>query len=109
MLDWSSGNWRQHVPPGFHGLPDLTFCDFFLWGFIKDNVYAPPLPQNLEELKNRIHTAITSVMKDMLARVWEEFEYRCDIAHVVDRGHIEHLYSELDRFVNMSKVYVYSF
>ena len=24
--------------------PDLTVCDFFLWGFVKDNVYVPPLP-----------------------------------------------------------------
>ena len=23
---------------------DLIPCDFFLWGFIKDNVFAPPLP-----------------------------------------------------------------
>ncbi|PNF28849.1 hypothetical protein B7P43_G04437 [Cryptotermes secundus] len=25
--------------------PDLTPCDFFLWGFVKDEVYVPPLPQ----------------------------------------------------------------
>ena len=46
--------------------PDLTPCDFFLWGFIKDTVYVPPLPQNLEKLKNRIRTAIQSVTTDML-------------------------------------------
>jgi hypothetical protein len=22
--------------------PDMTVCDFFLWGFVKDNVYSPP-------------------------------------------------------------------
>ena len=39
--------------------PNLTPCDFFLLGFVKDNVYVPPLPQNLEELKNRIRTVLT--------------------------------------------------
>ncbi|PSN45309.1 hypothetical protein C0J52_12489 [Blattella germanica] len=45
---------------------------------------------NLEELKNRIHTAIRSVRMDMLIRVWQEFQYRCDIVRVAG-GHIEHL------------------
>ena len=30
--------------------PDLTPCDFFLWGFVKDSVYVPPLPMSLREL-----------------------------------------------------------
>ncbi|KAJ4441195.1 hypothetical protein ANN_11046 [Periplaneta americana] len=30
--------------------PDMTACDFFLWG-IKDSVFVPPLPRDLEELK----------------------------------------------------------
>uniref|UniRef100_T1I6D7 Uncharacterized protein n=1 Tax=Rhodnius prolixus TaxID=13249 RepID=T1I6D7_RHOPR len=67
----------------------LLFC--FLWGFIKDTVYVPPLPQNLDELKNRIRTAITSMIPDMLSRVWQEFVYRCDIVRVAGGGHIEHL------------------
>jgi hypothetical protein len=28
-------------PPGS---PDLTPCDFFLWGYVKDKVYVPTLP-----------------------------------------------------------------
>ena len=43
--------------------------DLILWGFVND-VYLPPLPQTLEELKNRIHTAIRVTM-DMLTRVWQ--------------------------------------
>ena len=31
--------------------PDLTVCDFFLWGFIMDTVYVPPLPKTLPELQ----------------------------------------------------------
>jgi hypothetical protein len=29
---------------------DLTAMDFFLWGFVKDNVYVHPLPTTLHEL-----------------------------------------------------------
>jgi hypothetical protein len=31
--------------------------DFFLWGFVKANVYVPPLPTTLPELKTRIREA----------------------------------------------------
>ncbi|CAB4013011.1 Hypothetical predicted protein [Paramuricea clavata] len=31
--------------------PDLTPCDFFLWGYLKSRVYQTP-PQNLEDLRN---------------------------------------------------------
>jgi hypothetical protein len=32
--------------------------DFFLWGFLKVEVYVPPMPINLKNLKDRIRTAI---------------------------------------------------
>ena len=34
-----------------HRSPDCTPCDFFLWGFVKDKVYMPPLTANLPELR----------------------------------------------------------
>ncbi|PNF14304.1 hypothetical protein B7P43_G06787 [Cryptotermes secundus] len=71
--------------------PDLTVCDFFLWGYVKDHVYVPPLPTNLDDLKHRITTAINSVHRDMLIRAWEEFSYRIDVARAAGGGHIEHL------------------
>jgi hypothetical protein len=62
--------------------PDFMTCDFFFWGYVKDAVYVPPLPTTLDELKNLIVTAVESVTNDMLGRVWEEFEYRLDVARV---------------------------
>src|SRR5215510_5864562 len=59
--------------------PDLTVCEYFLWGFIKDSVYVPPLPATVIELRNRITAAVESVHPDMLAKVWDEFDYRMDI------------------------------
>jgi hypothetical protein len=44
--------------------PDATPCDFFLWGYAKDQVYVPPLPANIPELKVRIRTATETITAD---------------------------------------------
>lgn len=71
--------------------PDLTPCDFFLWGYIKDSVYVPPLPADMNDLRRRITAAVDSINRNMLARVWTELEYRLDICRVTNGAHIEHL------------------
>jgi len=71
--------------------PDLTVCDFFLWGNVKDRVYVPPLPTTLNELRHRITAAVAAVTKDMLADVWTELDYRLDVCRASGGGHIEHL------------------
>jgi hypothetical protein len=37
---------------------------------------VPPLATNLDDLKNRITAAVTSVEEDTLRSVWDEFSYR---------------------------------
>ena len=37
--------------------PDVTVCDFFLWGYTKNKVYETPI-QNLEQLQERITEVI---------------------------------------------------
>jgi len=71
--------------------PHLTVCDFFLCGFVKDNVYVPPLPKTLPELRERINTAVGNVTQDRLERVWREWEYRLDICRVTRGAHIERI------------------
>ncbi|PSN43404.1 hypothetical protein C0J52_26690, partial [Blattella germanica] len=71
--------------------PDMTPCDFFLWGCIKDKVFVPPLPRDLVELRGRIRDAFAAITRDMLARVWVEMEYRLDICRVTKGAHIESL------------------
>jgi hypothetical protein len=61
-----------------------------LWGYIKDNVYVPPLPTTLDDLTERITHVINSMDRGMLQRVWEEF-YRLDVVRAAGGGHIEHL------------------
>jgi hypothetical protein len=43
-----------------HRLPDLMPMDFSYGGCIIDQVYVPPLPNNLQELKDKIHQALES-------------------------------------------------
>ncbi|KAJ4451225.1 hypothetical protein ANN_02685 [Periplaneta americana] len=71
--------------------PDMIACGFFIWGYLKDRVFVPPLPRDLEELKTRIREAAATVTEDMLKRVWEEFDYRLDICRVTRGSHIESL------------------
>ncbi|KAJ4426719.1 hypothetical protein ANN_26518 [Periplaneta americana] len=40
--------------------PDLTTPDFFLWGYLKDRVYAT-LPQTLDDLKHNITQEIQAI------------------------------------------------
>ena len=51
----------------------------------------PPLPANLEDLRNRITGAVALADRDMLTRVWKEMGYRIDVYRITKGGHIEHL------------------
>jgi hypothetical protein len=77
--------------PWLPSSPDLTPCDFFLWGYVKDKVYVPPLPRELPELQQRIVAAVDTIDVDQLQRVWQELDYRIDVCRVTRGGHMEHL------------------
>ena len=69
---------------------DLTPCDF-LWGFVKDTAFVPPVPANLQELRDRITAAVALIDRDMLTHVWNELDYWLDVCHIRQGGQIEHL------------------
>jgi len=71
--------------------PDATPCDFFLWGYVKDQVYVPTVPANIPEQKVRIRTAIENITADMLQTVWNELDYRFDVCRITKDAYIEHL------------------
>ena len=75
--------------------PDLFLCDFFLWVYEKGLVFVPPLPANIEKMKQRITAALETVIKDMLQRVWHELEYRINGCRVTGGAHIEHLWKSV--------------
>ena len=51
--------------------PDITPLDFFLWVYVKDNVFSTPIP-NITNLK-------TKITEDMLENTWREINYRLDV------------------------------
>ena len=71
--------------------PDTTPCIFFLWGYIKDRVYVPPIPRDLPQMRQRTAEAVAAIDRKTLHRVWQELHYRIDICRITQGGHIEHL------------------
>jgi hypothetical protein len=59
--------------------PDITPCDFFRWGYVKDRVFFPSLSRDLADLKARTIAAVKNIDTPMLTRVWQELEYRIDV------------------------------
>ena len=68
--------------------PDLTPLDFFLWGYVKTQVYKTPV-HNLEILKTRITLAVASITRDMLTNTWRSLKQR--LQQLVKNGgqHVE--------------------
>ena len=52
-----------------------------------DQIYVPPLPASIPELKVRIRTAIETITADMLQTVWNELDYRVDVC-IITKVHI---------------------
>jgi hypothetical protein len=58
---------------------------------VKDQVYVPPLPTSIPELKVRIRTVIETITTDTLRTAWNELDYRVDVCRITKGAHIEHL------------------
>jgi hypothetical protein len=68
--------------------PDITPLDFFLWGYVKDKVYASRVTR-VEDLKTRIRDVITTIDGGMLSRTWEQLEFRLDVLRATQSAKIE--------------------
>ncbi|GBO35361.1 hypothetical protein AVEN_41616-1 [Araneus ventricosus] len=69
--------------------PDMNPLNFFLWGYIKQRVYATP-PPILIELRNRITDACACVSPAMLYNVQREVQSRVQMCIVAEGYHFEH-------------------
>jgi len=67
---------------------------FLLWGFAKDNVYVLALPTSLHELRTLIRESCSRSDYEIICDVWQEIEYRVDVAGATRGAHIE-LYYDL--------------
>jgi len=71
--------------------PYITPCNFFLWGWVKEKLFIPPLPRDLVDLKAQIIAAVKNIDAPMLTRVWQELEYCMDVCRFTYGAHIEYL------------------
>jgi hypothetical protein len=55
--------------------PDLSPCDFFLWGYLKEKVFKHR-PRSLEDLKERIQQEIDAIPPGITRRVMMNFRER---------------------------------
>ena len=63
----------------------------YVFFYLIEQVYVPPLPASIPELKVRIRTAIQTITADMLQTVWNELDYHVDVCRITKCAHIEHL------------------
>jgi hypothetical protein len=58
---------------------------------VKDNVYMPPMPVDLQEFRDRIVNAVYLVHDSFSNKPWHELEYRLDVCRITRVSHIERL------------------
>ena len=70
--------------------PDLTPCDFFLWGYLKNEVYTMP-PLNLEDLRLRIEVQVGILKErpDMIMRSFGSMQTRVNRCVERNGRHVE--------------------
>lgn len=70
--------------------PDLNPLDFFVWGYIKDIVYATPV-NTREELLQRIENAAQTITPQHLLNVRHSLTHRSQLCVDQNGGHFEQL------------------
>jgi len=81
-VDWEiwSGTLATTIG-GYHPL------DFFLLGYVKDNVFSTPVP-DITHLKARITDAFATITEDMLENTWRETDCRLDVLRATKGTHV---------------------
>jgi len=67
--------------------PDLTACEFFLWGYLKSRVYASKFC-TLDDLKDPIRAEISIINEELLQRVYSNFLDRFASCYKEDGRHM---------------------
>ncbi|XP_026825251.1 uncharacterized protein LOC113561894 [Ooceraea biroi] len=70
--------------------PDLTPLDFFLWGHLKQQVYATR-PASVQDLKERIIRACSMISPQILRRVRKAILDRTLLCEEMEGAHFEHV------------------
>ena len=59
--------------------PDLTWMDFFCWGYLKSKVYTDQPQANLQALRERIIEEMQALPQDMMGRAIHNFILRINV------------------------------
>jgi len=67
--------------------PDITPLGFFLWGYVKDEMFSTPAP-DITNLKARIKEAFVTITENMLENTWRELDYRLEVLRARKGAHV---------------------
>ena len=70
--------------------PDLTPLDYFLWSYVKNEVYKDK-SHTLDILKDRIRNVIRNISPETVENVQQEFIDCLGYCRAVNGGHFQHL------------------
>jgi hypothetical protein len=59
-------------------LPDLSACDFFLWGYLKQKVYVNR-PHTIQDVKDNSRAEISQIPQNMLQKVMNGVRRRVEL------------------------------
>jgi len=78
---------QQEWPPRS---PDLTPCDFFLWGYLKSKIFTTP-PADIIELRRRIINEFQLLQnnREFIIRAVRSMLRRSQLCLERDGGHVE--------------------
>ena len=71
--------------------PDLTPCDFFLWGYIKSKVFVYNPPQTIHDLRQKIINEFNALQQqqDMIRNAVRGMQKRALLCVERNGGHVE--------------------
>ena len=69
--------------------PDLTACDYWLWGHLKHLVYQSQ-PESIDELKEKIRGAFQAITDDQRLSAIGDFNRRIRLCLQRNGGHVEY-------------------
>ena len=88
---------RDSLTPGLEGVDQYPghleahislHLIFSCGGYIKNIVYAEKI-RNIQQLQERITSAIETVTRDMIQKTWQEIKFRLDVSRATNGAHIE--------------------
>jgi len=95
-----SNLFRNHVTSRYGDItwparsPDLSACDFFLWGYLKSQVFKAPAPHTVQELKHGIQQEVKRIPVEMLQTVMGDVRKRLTEYRERNGGHLNNIFGK---------------